>query len=132
LPVATPASIEAALDAARKKVAQRTARITRYSCDEIGCTYSAERPSVMKSHKAAIHNIDVQWFFCDEAGCDYKTKLKRNVTAHKANIHNIDVQWHFCDEAGCNYVAKKKVNVKRHKKRANGANNLKSLLFSHF
>ena len=59
-----------------------------FVCGEGECEYYSNGASVMKQHKANIHDIDVTYYYCDQKGCEYKAKKASKVKTHKAFIHD--------------------------------------------
>ena len=82
--------------------------------------YKAKQASVLKTHKAMIHDIDVTYYLCNAVGCEYKANDAGSLKTHNALIHDIDVIYYLCNAEGCDYKAKTSSNLNKHKKRIHG------------
>ena len=77
----------------RERVEEESVRML--VCGEEGSEYESKWKSVVKRHKAGIHDIDVTYYLCNADGCEYKAKAAADLKRHKAAIHDIDVTYYI-------------------------------------
>ena len=69
---------------------QKDNRIGWHYCPMWHCEFRAKQKSILKTHMAYKHDVDVKIFSCSM--CDYRAKQKSNLKTHMANRHGVDVQ----------------------------------------